>query len=288
MALSGICRGSQILRILQFSKSLVGILNDGNLQKMSDVRTLNFVRHENFCTIKNPLNPRDIGKPVDPNAPRRHQPEKKRKPLTSPHITLLDPNDSLSVMTLEQAEKLAKSKDFMLVKIVDFDTRTERPVYKLMTKQQLFEEEIKAKELKKEKKNSDVKDVKMFNISTKIDKNDLQIKMKQIAKALQKRHEICLFINPDGNPHKVDGLSTAITESLKEVASVDNVAKKSHGNLKMKFYPKSAKERMKGESNKAASEKNPTRENDCIDSSSERRGKKIKLEEKKTESNQPQ
>lgn len=55
---------------------------------------------------------------------------KNPKHKTSPQITLLSANDKIEITTLDQAKKIAERRQLKLVSILDFDTKTSRPVYK--------------------------------------------------------------------------------------------------------------------------------------------------------------
>lgn len=53
-----------------------------------------------------------------------------KKPKTAPKITLVGPDHSVSIMNLDEAQKISKRRDLKLVKVVDLDLKTQRPVYK--------------------------------------------------------------------------------------------------------------------------------------------------------------
>lgn len=55
---------------------------------------------------------------------------KNPKHKTSPRITLLSSDDKMEITTLDQAKKIAERRQLKLVSIIDFDTKTSRPVYK--------------------------------------------------------------------------------------------------------------------------------------------------------------
>lgn len=58
--------------------------------------------------------------------------EKKMK-LFVPKITLFTPEDEMQVISLEEANKLAKRRNLKLVLVSKKDNNNERDVYKLMT-----------------------------------------------------------------------------------------------------------------------------------------------------------
>jgi hypothetical protein len=74
----------------------------------------NLGKYALFCTAKD-------GKPA------LGEDRKKTKPI--PKITLID-QEKMSVLTLEQARKIADKRNLKLISIIDFDTKSSRPVYK--------------------------------------------------------------------------------------------------------------------------------------------------------------
>lgn len=56
---------------------------------------------------------------------------KKSKP--APKITLVGSDQSVSIVSLDEAQKISKRRDLKLVKIVDSDMKTQRPVYKCVS-----------------------------------------------------------------------------------------------------------------------------------------------------------
>lgn len=57
-------------------------------------------------------------------------PSKNPKHKTSPRITLVSPEDKIEITTLDQARKIAERRQLKLVSILDYDTKTSRPLYK--------------------------------------------------------------------------------------------------------------------------------------------------------------
>ena len=68
---------------------------------------------------------------------------RKLKNDTGPVVTLIGTDSSLTVMSLSEAERIAKRRELKLVKIIDIDTKTQRPVYQLMTGSQYYNEDKK-------------------------------------------------------------------------------------------------------------------------------------------------
>lgn len=55
--------------------------------------------------------------------------DEKKKTVRIPRITLIE-NENMSVVTLDQAKKIADKRDMKLINIVDFDTKSSRAIYK--------------------------------------------------------------------------------------------------------------------------------------------------------------
>lgn len=124
--------------------------------------------------------------------------QKKKKTSIIPKITLLQGND-LTITTLEEAQKLSKRRDLKLVKILDVDTKTQRPIYKLMTASEYHEEDIKHKEQIKKNKEDTIKGEKLVFLNYNIANHDLEINIKKIIKWIGKNFEVRVVINGDAN-----------------------------------------------------------------------------------------
>lgn len=125
------------------------------------------------------------------------EPAKKKKTIPIPKITLLAPDENVQVTSLEEAQKLAKRRDLKLVKIIDLDTKTQRPIYKLMTGTEYHAEDLKQREMRKEKKNEAIKGEKLLLINSKISEHDLESRMKNILKWINKKYEIRVVVSGD-------------------------------------------------------------------------------------------
>lgn len=77
--------------------------------------------------------------------------EKKKKQII-PRITLISDGDKIEITTLDEAQKLSHRRNLKLVKIVDLDLKTQRPIYKLLSGTEYFAEELQQRENKKSKK----------------------------------------------------------------------------------------------------------------------------------------
>lgn len=126
-----------------------------------------------------------------------HDFDKKKKPKTMiiPKITLLLPNDSMTVLTLEEAQKLAKRRKLMLIKVEDEQKRSTKDTYKLVEPtEHLKESKI---EDKSDTENNKIKSMKLLQLSAKISMYDIEVKVKHINRLLEKRHKVKLIINCD-------------------------------------------------------------------------------------------
>ncbi|KAI4495489.1 hypothetical protein M0802_008703 [Mischocyttarus mexicanus] len=134
---------------------------------------------------------------------KMHNTSVKKKPKTViiPKITLLSSNDSMTVVTLEDAERLAKRRNLILIKVED-EKSSSRATYKLVQSMDYFKE-TKTKNKENEEKN-DIKSVKLIQLSTKISMFDLDVKLKNVNRLLKKRHKVKLIVNYDNEtPNKI-------------------------------------------------------------------------------------
>lgn len=123
---------------------------------------------------------------------------KKKKTSIIPKVTLFHGKE-MSVTTLEEAQKLAKRRDLKLIKIIDLDTKTQRPIYKLMTATEYHEEDIKQKEVKKKNKENTIKGEKLVFLNYNIANHDLEVNIKKIIKWVSKSLEVRVVINGDSS-----------------------------------------------------------------------------------------
>ncbi|XP_046394017.1 translation initiation factor IF-3 [Ischnura elegans] len=114
---------------------------------------------------------------------------------TSPKITLVSPDDKVSVVSLEEGHNIAKRRNLRLVKMVEYDTKTQRPVYRMMSVSEynLEHKKDKASKAKTHKRE------KHITFSSRISDHDMQSKVKMIDKWLAKDHEVRVIIAGDSN-----------------------------------------------------------------------------------------
>ncbi|XP_013134739.1 PREDICTED: uncharacterized protein LOC106100433 [Papilio polytes] len=138
-------------------------------------------------------------------------------------ITLIGHDNSVSITDLKSAQSLSVRRDLKLVKIQDIDTKTRRPVYKLLTSAQYLEEEIvKRKEKKISKENQLIKGQKLITLSNRIAENDLMTSVKKMIKLLDKQFEVKVVVT---------GSDSEAAESLDKICSVIEKSTKSSGKV---------------------------------------------------------
>lgn len=138
----------------------------------------------------------------------------KKKTAAIPKITLLN-GEELTVTTLEEAQKLSKRRDLKLVKLVDFETKTQRPVYKLLSGSEYHSEDIKQRALKKETRKNSIKGEKVLMINHNIFEHDLQTHIKKMKKWLDGMYEVKIVINGDiSNMEKAESVYNIIEKSI--------------------------------------------------------------------------
>lgn len=142
--------------------------------------------------------------------------QKKKKTAVIPKITLVQ-GDIVSITTLEEAQKLSKRRDLKLVKIVDEDTKTQRPIYKLMTANEYHAEDLKQREQKKKSKEGAIKGEKLIIFNYNIAKHDVETNMKKILKWVEKLYEVRVVINGDAS-----NMQKAVSTELYQVSNMNN------------------------------------------------------------------
>lgn len=122
--------------------------------------------------------------------------QQKKKTKIIPKITLIQ-GSLVTITTLEEAQKLSKRRDLKLVKIVDVDTKTQRPTYQLMSGSEYHAEDIKQREERKKSKKNDMKGEKMIMLNYNIALHDLDTYINKMIKWIQKSYEVRVVINGD-------------------------------------------------------------------------------------------
>jgi translation initiation factor IF-3 len=127
---------------------------------------------------------------------------RKHRSDSGPVITLIGIDNNPSVVSLSDAQKIAKRRDLKLIRIVDLDTKTQRPIYQLMTLAQYYTEDRKLHKEKSVKEESGFKGDKLVTLSHRITPHDLSSKLKNITKWLSKSYEVRIVINGDNDNMK--------------------------------------------------------------------------------------
>ncbi|XP_037791494.1 translation initiation factor IF-3-like [Penaeus monodon] len=138
---------------------------------------------------------------------KARQGDPKRREDNTPQIMVVDTEEKVSVMTLRQAERLAKRRDLKLVLVEDSTLKGKvgKQVYKLMTGKQYYEEEVQAK--KDIKTTTGAKGEKMLTISGKIAEHDLKSKLHNIERWLKKGHQTKVTLSSHGcTPDDVENI----------------------------------------------------------------------------------
>ncbi|XP_078037026.1 uncharacterized protein LOC144470088 isoform X1 [Augochlora pura] len=120
------------------------------------------------------------------------QNKSKKKTVRIPNIKLVFPDGSMNITALEEAEKISRSRKYHLVKESYLDA-DKRDVYKLLDNKSFFGS-LHNKNTKKKDIGSN-KGTKLFHIYSKISERDLEIKLKNVNKVLQKNFRVKLAIS---------------------------------------------------------------------------------------------
>lgn len=121
--------------------------------------------------------------------------EKKRKktPRIS-KITLINPDESVTITGLEAAEKIAKRRNLKLIKMPHIGTRSDRDIYKLYNEADFVNEEQDTFS-EKASESKTMRSTKLFPIRSKINDHDLEIKISNINRLLEKNYRIKLLVS---------------------------------------------------------------------------------------------
>lgn len=144
-----------------------------------------------------------------------------KKAKVAPKITLIAQDQSVSIVNLDEAQRISKRRDLKLVKIIDLDMKTQRPVYKLMTSAEYLNEDLKRREEKKRSKaEATIKGDKLLTISARITEHDLNSKIQNVVKWLRKSYEVRIVISGDGDKAKQESVAAKIEQSTKEAGKI--------------------------------------------------------------------
>ncbi|XP_043587716.1 uncharacterized protein LOC122570001 [Bombus pyrosoma] len=133
--------------------------------------------------------------------------EKKRKTQRIPKITLIHTDKSISVISLEEAEKLAKRRNLELIHVSNI-SKSGRSVYELGNSLKI--DEITSNAAKTHKSEQKIKSAKLFTIKQNIMDYDLNVKINSINRALKKNYKAKIFFS---HPK---GLQEEVMEEIKK------------------------------------------------------------------------
>ncbi|KAB0799003.1 hypothetical protein PPYR_06883 [Photinus pyralis] len=196
--------------------------------------------HNNFLnTLCKHFSAKPPTTPIQKNAEGETQKRPKSQPV--PKITLIVNDDNMSITTLEEAQHMSKRRALKLVKLVDMDNKTQRPVYKLMTGAEYNTEDLKSRQTKKQDKLSNaLKGEKLLMLNVQISKHDLEVHVKKIIKWIAKRFEVRVTINGDANnAEKSEAIYKFLEDNLKTETRFLQKRMKG-GDLKFQIIPPKA------------------------------------------------
>ncbi|XP_041973049.1 translation initiation factor IF-3, mitochondrial [Aricia agestis] len=181
-----------------------------------------------------------------------------KKKVFEERITLIGPDDSLTITDLKNAQNLSSRRDLKLVKIEDADSKSRRPVYKLMTNAQYHEEELQRRKQKQSSRDNVIKGDKLLTLSTKIAQHDLMTRVKKIEKLVGKSYEVRVVINaddPEGEA-KLEDVYTTMERNLKSIGRI--VQKRNKGNsIRFQVLPPKEDKQGSSSSNQDSNGKGP-------------------------------
>lgn len=158
---------------------------------------------------------------------------KEKKIKMSPKITLIGQNQSLSVMSLEEAQKLAKRRDMHLVQTTQVNSKTQRPTYKIVTAAEMLSEQLNEIQPEAKENSMQTKSEKMLTIGARINEHDLASRLKNIAKWLSKNHEVRILIQgTSSDMSSCEKIFKTIESSIQVSEGVGKIVqKRSKGNV---------------------------------------------------------
>uniref|UniRef100_A0A1I8NA03 Translation initiation factor IF-3, mitochondrial n=1 Tax=Musca domestica TaxID=7370 RepID=A0A1I8NA03_MUSDO len=165
-----------------------------------------------------------------------------KKKSSSLKITLLQ-NQNVTVTSLEEAKNLAKRRSMQLVQVQKLDTKTQRPVYKLVSSAERLQEELSDLKGGQDKdtsgaseKASQKKSEKTLNIGSRISDHDLASRLKNISKWLSKHHEVRILIQGnESDLSSCEKIYKSIEESIKTPEPIGKIVQKRAKGSVIKF-----------------------------------------------------
>lgn len=152
-------------------------------------------------------------------------------------VTLISPDNSISITDLKNAQSISIRRDLKLVKIQDEDSKTRRPVYKLMTGAEYHKEELLKRKEKQEARQGN-KGEKLLTLSSRIGEHDLMTGIKKMIKLVEKQYEVKVIISGEdaGAMEKSEKIYSVIENNVKSLGKI--VQKRLKGNnLRFQLIP---------------------------------------------------
>ncbi len=182
-------------------------------------------------------NNNNISIPSKKNSARREIP-KINNNIPYAELRVIDPDgEQLGIITHKEALKIAQEKQLDLVLVSETSSP---PVCRIMDYGKFkFEQEKKAKILRKKQHTVQVKEVKM---RYKIDEHDYQVRVSQAKRFLQSGDKVKATVNFRGreiqHSHLAKELLDRMALDLKEMAEIQQIPKKEGRNMIMFLSPK--------------------------------------------------
>lgn len=155
-----------------------------------------------------------------------------------PKVRVIDPDgEQLGVLDTRDANRLAQEKELDLVLVSE---TADPPVCRIMDYGKFkFEQEKKARAIRKKQHTADVKEVKMRYI---IDEHDYQVRVNQAKRFLAAGDKVKATINFRGreaqHTHLGQELLDRLSQDLEEIAEIQQKPKKEGRNMIMLLSPK--------------------------------------------------
>ncbi|XP_014288058.1 translation initiation factor IF-3, mitochondrial [Halyomorpha halys] len=177
-------------------------------------------------------NLKKYSKAADQASSDKPNPKKGNKPV---YITLIGTDGIPTTSILESAIKLSKRRNLKLIKVSDYDSIRQSPVYKLLSGAEVLKDDLEGRKNKK-KSVTGFKGEKILSIADNISLHDLESKCKNILKWLEKNYEVKITIS--GSTTKTNGetIFKEIEQKIKEHGRI--LQKRGSGNdIKFQIIP---------------------------------------------------
>jgi len=153
------------------------------------------------------------------DAVARELAKKKPKTLETPKILLLSETNALTVVTLDEAHKMALKKRLHLVEVHGesaIHLSKDKKVYKLVKDLEFVEDKEVTLKDPKEKEVKKEKELKTVILRSKAADHDVLSKVKQMVKWIEKGHPIRVMIGQEGDKGNSEHVYHLIESNMKE------------------------------------------------------------------------